>query len=70
MAIVLEWNYSKDEILEAYLNEVYLAQDGPRAIHGVGMASRYFFNRPVDELTLAQSALLDVIESRMASVAG
>lgn len=58
MALLVEIHYGKDEILEAYLNEVYLAQDGPRAIHGVGMASRYFFNRPVDELTLAQSALL------------
>ena len=58
MALLVEFHYSKDEILEAYLNEVYLAQDGARAIHGVGMASRYFFNRPVDELTLAQSALL------------
>lgn len=58
MALLVELHYGKDEILEAYLNEVYLAQDGPRAIHGVGMASRYFFNRPVDELNLAQSALL------------
>lgn len=58
MALLVELHYGKDEILEAYLNEVYLAQDGPRAIHGVGMAARYFFNRPVDELTLAQSALL------------
>jgi len=58
MALIVEMHYSKDEILEAYLNEVYLAQDGPRSINGVGTASRYFFNRPVDELTLSQSALL------------
>ena len=41
MAMLLEWHYSKDEILEAYLNEVYLGQEGARAIHGFGLASQY-----------------------------
>ncbi len=58
MAMVLEWNYSKDEILQSYLNEVYFGQDGDRAIHGVGLASRYFFGKPVGELNVAESALL------------
>src|SRR5690554_4182538 len=58
MAVLLELHYSKDEILEAYLNEVYLGQSGSRAIHGFGLASQYFFARPVTELELHQVALL------------
>jgi penicillin-binding protein 1B len=57
-ALLLERRYSKDEILEAYLNEVYLAQDGQRAIHGFGLGSRFLFQRPLDELSTAQMALL------------
>lgn len=58
MAVLLEWHYSKDEILEAYANEVYLGQDGNRAIHGFGLASRFYFGRPLAELDLHQVALL------------
>jgi len=58
MALLVERRYSKDEILETYLNEVYLAQDGQRAIHGFGLGSRFFFQRPVNELSTAQIALL------------
>ncbi|VAW76435.1 Multimodular transpeptidase-transglycosylase [hydrothermal vent metagenome] len=58
MALLIEWRYDKGEILEAYLNEVYLAQDGQRAIHGFGLGSRFLFQRPLDELTTAQLALL------------
>jgi penicillin-binding protein 1B len=58
MAVLLDLHYSKDEILEAYLNEVYLGQSGARAIHGFGMGSQYYFGRPVGELSLAQVALL------------
>ncbi|MEE4465346.1 transglycosylase domain-containing protein, partial [Azotobacter chroococcum] len=43
MAVLLELHYDKDEILEAYLNEVFLGQDGNRAVHGFGLASQYFF---------------------------
>ena len=58
MAILLEWHYGKDDILEAYLNEIYLGQDGDRAIHGFGLASRFYFDREVGELTLPQIATL------------
>jgi penicillin-binding protein 1B len=58
MAMLLELHYDKDEILEAYLNEVYLGQSGNRAIHGFGLASQYYFARPVQELELHQVALL------------
>ena len=58
MALLLERRYEKNDILEAYLNEVYLAQDGQRAIHGFGLGSRFLFQRPVDELNTAQIALL------------
>lgn len=58
MAILLETHFSKDEILEAYLNEVYLGQDGARAIHGFGLASRFYFHRPLAELQPQEIALL------------
>lgn len=58
MAILLELHYSKEEILEAYINEVYLGQDGERAVHGFGLASQFYFGRPLAELNLPQAALL------------
>ena len=58
MAMILELRYSKDEILEAYANEIYLGQDGGRAIHGFGLASQFYFNRPLRELDLPKQALL------------
>ena len=58
MAILLDAHYEKDEILEAYLNEVYLGQDGARAVHGFGQGSLFYFGRPVTELELHQVALL------------
>lgn len=58
MSVLLELHYSKEEILEAYLNEVFLGQDGQRAIHGFGLASQYFFSQPLAELKLHQVALL------------
>lgn len=58
MAVLLELHYSKDDILEAYLNEVYLGQDGARAIHGFGLGATYFFGKPLQELKLHQVALM------------
>ena len=61
MASLLEWHYSKDEILEAYLNEVYIGQDGQRAIHGFGLASQFYFERRLGDLKPEQIALLVAI---------
>lgn len=58
MALILDARYPKDEILEAYLNEIYLGQDGARAIHGFGLASQYYFGRSLEELQLHHVALL------------
>jgi penicillin-binding protein 1B len=58
MAMLLEFHYSKDEILEAYLNEVYLGQSGNRAIHGFGLGAAHYFAQPMQELKLHQLALL------------
>jgi len=58
MAISLEARFSKAEILEAYLNEVYLGQRGNRAIHGFGRAAEHYFGLPVDALSSDQIALL------------
>ncbi len=58
MALRLEAHYSKQDILVAYLNEVYLGQDGSRAIHGFGLGSEYYFAKPLDELEPAELALL------------
>jgi len=58
MALLLEWHYDKDEILEAYVNEVYLGQDGKRSINGFGLASYFYFERPLSELSVEQYALL------------
>ncbi|MGA7802955.1 MAG: penicillin-binding protein 1B [Gammaproteobacteria bacterium] len=58
MALLVELHYSKNAILETYLNEVYLGQDGARGIHGVGLASQFYFQRPLKDLSLDQIALL------------
>lgn len=58
MALIVEKYYSKDEILEAYANEIFLGQDGDRAIHGFGLAARFYFNRPLTELQVHETALL------------
>lgn len=58
MALLLEVHYEKNDILEAYLNEIYLGQDKKRAIHGFGLASRFYFDKPIYNLELSEIATL------------
>jgi penicillin-binding protein 1B len=58
MAVLLEWHYDKAQILEAYINEIYLGQQGKHAIHGFGRASEYYFDRPLRDLEPQQIAFL------------
>lgn len=58
MALILETRYTKEEILEAYLNEIYFGQKGSQGIYGVGEASEFYFGKPVRRLTLSESAVL------------
>ncbi|MFE1654799.1 transglycosylase domain-containing protein, partial [Acinetobacter baumannii] len=58
MALLIELHYSKDEILEAYLNEVNLGQNGNYSINGYGLASQFYFGLPLRELNVAQQAYL------------
>jgi penicillin-binding protein 1B len=58
MAVLLDMRYSKDEILEAYFNEIYLGQDGSNSINGFGLASEFYFNQPLKSLSLHQIATL------------
>ena len=58
MAVILDARYSKDEILETYLNEIYLGRRGAIGITGVGEAARYYFGKEVADLDLAESATI------------
>jgi penicillin-binding protein 1B len=58
MATRLEAHFSKSDILTAYINEIFLGQDGERAIHGFGLASQFYFAKPLNELNLPEIALL------------
>lgn len=58
MSLLLEFHYNKDEILEAYLNEVNLGQNGNYSINGYGLASQFYFGLPLRELNVAQQAYL------------
>jgi penicillin-binding protein 1B len=58
MALILEYRYTKNEILEAYLNEIYLGQNGSSAVHGFGLASEFYFGSTLKDLPLEQVASL------------
>jgi penicillin-binding protein 1B len=58
MSIALELHFTKADLMNAYVNEIYLGQDGQRAIHGFGLASQFYFSKPLAELDLSEVALL------------
>lgn len=58
MSLLLELHYEKDDILETYMNEVYVGQAGTRAIHGFGLASQFYFGESITDLESHQIALL------------
>ena len=58
MSLVLDWRYDKNRILETYLNEIYLGQNGDIQIHGFALASQFYFGRSIREISLDQIALL------------
>jgi penicillin-binding protein 1B len=58
LAVLVEWRHSKREILEAYLNEVYLGQRGSLAIRGVSAAARAYFGKEPHQLTAGEAALI------------
>ncbi|OGQ16619.1 MAG: hypothetical protein A3B70_07720 [Deltaproteobacteria bacterium RIFCSPHIGHO2_02_FULL_40_11] len=58
MALLVESRYSKDKILEAYINEVYLGQRGAASIHGMALAAKHYFAKDLEDLTLSESAML------------
>lgn len=61
MAVIIDARYSKSEIIEAYLNEVFLGQNGDKAVHGFGLASYFYFDRPANELSPPEIATLVAI---------
>jgi penicillin-binding protein 1B len=61
MAFILESRFEKADIMNAYINEIYLGQDGRRAVHGFGLASQFYFGKPVAELDLPEVALMVAI---------
>ena len=61
MAVILESRFEKADIMNAYINEIYLGQDGRRAVHGFGLASQFYFGKPLTELSLPEIALMVAI---------
>jgi penicillin-binding protein 1B len=61
MAVILESRFEKADIMNAYINEIYLGQDGRRAVHGFGLASQFYFGKPLGELNLQEVALMVAI---------
>jgi penicillin-binding protein 1B len=58
MAMALDAHFTKADLMNAYINEIFLGQDGTRAIHGFGLASQFYFGKPLAELDTSQVALL------------
>ena len=58
MSVILELRYSKDQLLEAYINEVYLGQNYANGIYGFGLAAKFYFGQPIQSLSIEQTAML------------
>lgn len=58
LAFLLELRFSKRELLELYVNEVYLGAHGGTSIVGYGQAARTFFGKPASALTVGEAATL------------
>jgi penicillin-binding protein 1B len=61
MAMALDAHFTKADLMNAYINEIFLGQDGDRAIHGFGLASQFYFGKPLAELDLSEVALMVAI---------
>jgi penicillin-binding protein 1B len=61
LALRIERNYSKDEILEKYLNLINLGRYGPRDVLGVQEAAKSYFGKPIEELEIHECALLAAV---------
>ncbi|HXS26550.1 MAG TPA: penicillin-binding protein 1B [Steroidobacteraceae bacterium] len=61
MAVSLDEHFSKADLMNAYINEIHLGQDGNRAIHGFGLAAEFYFGKPLSELDLEEIATLVAI---------
>ncbi|WP_374029245.1 transglycosylase domain-containing protein [Bdellovibrio bacteriovorus] len=61
MSILLESRFSKDEILETYLNVIYMGQNGAFQVRGYGSASRYYFGKEISDLNLSECSLMAAI---------
>jgi penicillin-binding protein 1B len=58
LAVIVDAKYGKEEILETYLNEIYLGQRGSVSVTGVEEAARFYFGKPVSQLNLPEAAML------------
>lgn len=61
MSYLIESKFTKDQILETYLNIIYMGQNGPFQVRGFGSAAKFYFNKEVSALTLGQCSLLAAI---------
>ena len=58
MALILEYRYSKDQLLEAYINEVYLGQHYANGVYGFGLAAEFYFGKSIQSLNTEQMAMI------------
>lgn len=61
MAIILDARFSKEDLLTAYINEIFLGQNGSRAVHGFGLGAQFYFNKPLAELESDEIATMIAI---------